>query len=231
MISFRIKLLLAILFIIPLSNAGVISSLIKNNKIKTMTKLLNKEQTNYLRLIQLIELKQIIKKPEMNFKDKLVSIDKEIFLDNNSFKINLIDSNSFRIIESLRLLSTEEILLHMNKLASTLKIQPPDTEVREIALAFTFFLESGESGEPLQQNLVKSIIDLSRSEHYYSSINNPSLKNTKIVIPWQYWTLVMQRITPEKTLDWTIFFKEMNIQMLQERSELLFGLYFESLRK
>lgn len=227
MMYLRIKLLLTVFCIIPSLNAGFIS------------RFLNKK------LVEPIQLQKIRKRGgSVNFSSKPLTVDEVVHLYKKNLEFtSMLDShsNSLKILHHLEDLSSEELFSHMHKLASTFNIQPPRTEVREIALAFTFFLESRESGELLQQNLVKaiidlfetrklllqsmrdlfatnkSILDLSKPGESRSSID---LKNN-IKIPRKYWTILIANLGPKEILNRIMFFNKMNLEALKEHARVL----------
>lgn len=204
--TFQVTLFFTICFISHLSYAGFFPTLTKNKSSHKVLGVVKKDKIKY------VSLKKIPKEdanPNLAaIKGTLPNEDEHSLLHQNNP-----NSPSFNIIKHLNLLSNEELSSHMHSLASNLNIQPPANKTYEVLLSFTFFLELRHSGTKGQQNLVKAIIDICLLQHYYSSIENPSLKDERLKIPEKFWKILLEDFTPKEILNRTIFFNDLHAGM------------------
>lgn len=227
------KLLLIIFCIMPSLNAGLISKFLIERLVEPVQ--LKKIQAKF-------ELKKIRDLGILSSKDKPLTVNQVVLLYKKNLKLASTltpSSTSLKILHHLEALDSEELFARMNKLASVLNIQVPDTEVREIALAFTFFLELRVSGEPLQKNLVKAIIDLFTTKkfmwkslaglgkfgtYYWLPIK---IRSKPIEIPRRYWIILIANLTPKQILDLTMFVNKMSLKSLKTDLKSYFKLTFD----
>lgn len=244
MTSSGIRSLLAIFFIIPLSHAEIVTVIIRNRSVRKMTELLNvKVNVNKKKNIFNKKARKIKKRQEKtNHNKSLASRKKDAKKTdvstygnkkNNQDSVKItgsqwhregkdlfiealpLGSPSLKIINRLELLSSKRLFTQMNTLASHLKIKPLPTQIRAIALAFTFFLKLKSLGTKAQQDLVEAILNLSRIEHYYASLKNPLLKGQKPTVRYTLWTSLLEEITEQEALQRTMFFNGMSKQIIQ----------------